>query len=112
MIQKAPKRLFAAFVLLILFSAHLGQGVHIFREDPACFAALNANLLSAADAHAAAVSMDCPIDDFYFFPCLDAAPAAYPPCTTMQSSTILPEAIRCHLSDRPSGIALRGPPAV
>lgn len=40
MIRKAPKRIYAALLLLILVAAYAGHKVHIYKEDPAHFAAL------------------------------------------------------------------------
>ena len=49
MIRKAPKRIYAALLLLILVAAYAGHKVHIYKEDPAHFAALCGDLLRASD---------------------------------------------------------------
>lgn len=45
MIRKAPKRIYAALLLLILVAAYAGHKVHIYKEDPAHFAALCGDLM-------------------------------------------------------------------
>lgn len=39
MIRYAPKRLYAALLLLVLLAAYAGQKVHIYNEDHAHFSA-------------------------------------------------------------------------
>lgn len=51
MIRKAPKRIYAALLLLILIAAYAGHKVHIYKEDPAHFAALCGDLLPDNGAH-------------------------------------------------------------
>ena len=51
MIRKAPKRIYAALLLLILVAAYAGHKVHIYKEDPAHFAALCGDLMPDNGAH-------------------------------------------------------------
>ena len=74
MIRKAPKRIYAALLLLILVAAYAGHKVHIYKEDPAHFAALCGDLMPDNGAHQIVVER-CIVDDFYFFPYLDATSA-------------------------------------
>ena len=67
MIRKAPKRIYAALLLLILVAAYAGHKVHIYKEDPAHFAALCGDLMPDNGAHQIVVER-CIVDDFYFFP--------------------------------------------
>lgn len=67
MIRKAPKRIYAALLLMILVAAYAGHKVHIYKEDPAHFAALCGDLLPDNGAHQIMVER-CIVDDFYFFP--------------------------------------------
>lgn len=76
MIRKAPKRIYAALLLLILVAAYAGHKVHIYKEDPAHFAALCGDLMPDNGAHQIVVER-CIVDDFYFFPYLDAVTAAH-----------------------------------
>lgn len=74
MIRKAPKRIYAALLLLILIAAYAGHKVHIYKEDPAHFAALCGDLLPDNGAHQIMVER-CIVDDFYFFPYSRRRPA-------------------------------------
>ena len=76
MIRKAPKRIYAALLLLILVAAYAGHKVHIYKEDPAHFAALCGDLMPDNGAHQIVVER-CIVDDFYFFPYLDAVQPAH-----------------------------------
>ena len=80
MIRYAPKRLYAALLLLVLLAAYAGQKVHIYNEDHA-----------------------------YFFPYLDIAPTVHSFYAEMLA-VLLPEATRCKLYEQASGISLRAPP--
>ena len=91
MIRYAPKRLYAALLLLVLLAAYAGQKVHIYNE-----------------AHTIIVDR-CIIDDFYFFPYLDIAPTVHSFYAEMLA-VLLPEATRCKLYEQASGISLRAPP--
>ena len=94
MIRYAPKRLYAALLLLVLLAAYAGQKVHIYNEDNG--------------AHTIIVDR-CIIDDFYFFPYLDIAPTVHSFYAEMLA-VLLPEATRCKLYEQASGISLRAPP--
>ena len=76
MIRYAPKRLYAALLLLILLAAYAGQKVHIYNEDHAHFSAHCGDLVPDNGAHTIIVDR-CIIDDFYFFPYLDIAPTVH-----------------------------------
>ena len=69
MIRYAPKRLYAALLLLVLLAAYAGQKVHIYNEDHAHFSAHCGDLVPDNGAHTIIVDR-CIIDDFYFFPYL------------------------------------------
>ena len=108
MIRNAPKRFFAALLLLILLAAYAGQKVHIYNEDHAHFAAHCGDLLPDNGAHQIMVER-CIVDDFYFFPYLNAAP----PVHSFYSGVLAvlqPEATHCKLCGQASGILLRAPP--
>ena len=108
MIRKAPKRIYAALLLLILVAAYAGHKVHIYKEDPAHFAALCGDLMPDNGAHQIVVER-CIVDDFYFFPYLDIAPTVHSFYARMLA-VLLPEATRCKLYEQASGISLRAPP--
>lgn len=76
MIRYAPKRLYAALLLLVLLAAYAGQKVHIYNEDHAHFSAHCGDLVPDNGAHTIIVDR-CIIDDFYFFPYLDIAPTVH-----------------------------------
>lgn len=67
MIRYAPKRLYAALLLLVLLAAYAGQKVHIYNEDHAHFSAHCGDLVPDNGAHTIIVDR-CIIDDFYFLP--------------------------------------------
>ena len=51
MIRYAPKRLYAALLLLVLLAAYAGQKVHIYNEDHAHFSAHCGDLVPDNGAH-------------------------------------------------------------
>ena len=108
MIRYAPKRLYAALLLLILLAAYAGQKVHIYNEDHAHFSAHCGDLVPDNGAHTIIVDR-CIIDDFYFFPYLDIAPTVHSFYARMLA-VLLPEATRCKLYEQAAGISLRAPP--
>ena len=108
MIRYAPKRLYAALMLLVLLAAYAGQKVHIYNEDHAHFSAHCGDLVPDNGAHTIIVDR-CIIDDFYFFPYLDIAPTVHSFYAEMLA-VLLPEATRCKLYEQASGISLRAPP--
>ena len=108
MIRYAPKRLYAALLLLVLLAAYAGQKVHIYNEDHAHFSAHRGDLVPDYGAHTIIVDR-CIIDDFYFFPYLDIAPTVHSFYAEMLA-VLLPEATRCKLYEQASGISLRAPP--
>ena len=93
MIRKAPKRIYAALLLMILVAAYAGHKVHIYKEDPAHFAALCGDLLPDNGAHQIMVER-CIVDDFYFFPYLDAVRPAHSFYCGMLA-VLMPEATQC-----------------
>ena len=105
MIRYAPKRLYAALLLLVLLAAYAGQKVHIYNEDHAHFSAHCGDLVPDNGAHTIIVDR-CIIDDFYFFPYLDIAPTVHSFYAEMLA-VLLPEATRCKLYEQASGISLR-----
>ena len=108
MIRYAPKRLYAALLLLVLLAAYAGQKVHIYLEDHAHFAAFSGDLVPDNGAVEQVVEF-CIIDDFYFFPYLAEI---QPPHEFYAEvlAVLLPEATRCKLYEQASGISLRAPP--
>ena len=71
MIRYAPKRLYAALLLLVLLAAYAGQKVHIYNEDHAHFSAHCGDLVPDNGAHTIIVDR-CIIDVL----CRDAGRAA------------------------------------
>ena len=104
MIRYAPKRLYAALLLLILLAAYAGQKVHIYNEDHAHFSAHCGDLVPDNGAHTIIVDR-CIIDDFYFFPyptsrrpCIRSMPGCWPCCCPRQpaaNSASRRRAFRC-----------------
>lgn len=109
MIRNAPKRIYAGLLLLILLAAYAGHKVHIYNEDHAHFAAHCGDLLPDNGAHQIMVDR-CIIDDFYFFPYLDAAPSVHSFYFEMLA-VLLPQATQCRLCMPVPGVSLRAPPA-
>lgn len=109
MIRKAPKRIYAALLLMILGAAYAGHKVHIYKEDPAHFAALCGDLLPDNGAHQIMVER-CIVDDFYFFPYLDAVRPAHSFYCGMLA-VLMPEATQCRRCMPVPGVSLRAPPA-
>ncbi len=107
--RNLPKRFYAGLFLLILLAAYAGQKVHIYSEDHAHFAAHCGDLLPDNGAHQIMVDR-CIIDDFYFFPYLDAVQPAHSFYFEMLA-VLLPEATQCRLSMPVPGVSLRAPPA-
>lgn len=105
----ALKRLYACTLLLMLLSAHVGQAVHIFREDPLHFRAFCGDLLPDNGARTGVVEL-CIIDDFYFFPFLGMESLAHIFYSEIMG-ILQPEATRCKRSAGVPGISLRAPPA-
>ena len=97
MIRYAPKRLYAALLLLVLLAAYAGQKVHIYNEDHAHFSAHCGDLVPDNGAHTIIVDR-CIIDDFYFFPYLDIAPTVHSFYAEMLA-VLLPEATRCEVTN-------------
>ena len=93
MIRYAPKRLYAALLLLVLLAAYAGQKVHIYNEDHAHFSAHCGDLVPDNGAHTI----------------LDIAPTVHSFYAEMLA-VLLPEATRCKLYEQASGISLRAPP--
>lgn len=109
MIRNAPKRIYAGLLLLILLAAYAGHKVHIYNEDHAHFAAHCGELLPDNGAHQIMVDR-CIIDDFCFFPYLNAVQPVHS-FYSAQLAVLLPEATRCRLCMPVPGISLRAPPA-
>ena len=109
MIRKAHKRIYAALLLLILVAAYAGHKVHIYKEDPAHFAALCGDLMPDNGAHQIVVER-CIVDDFYFFPYLDAVQPAHSFYCGMLG-VLMPEATQCRRCMPVPGVSLRAPPA-
>ena len=108
MIRYAPKRLYAALLLLILLAAYAGQKVHIYNEDHAHFSAHCGDLVPDNGAEQQIVEF-CIVDDFHFFPYLLEIPYAHQFYAEVLA-VLLPEATRCKLCEQASGISLRAPP--
>lgn len=72
MILQSLHPLRAGLLLVILLAANVGQKVHIYREDPAHFAALCGDLLPDNGA-SEEICERCIVDDFPFFPFLTQA---------------------------------------
>ena len=100
---------YAALLLLILVAAYAGHKVHIYKEDPAHFAALCGDLMPDNGAHQIVVER-CIVDDFYFFPYLDAVQPAHSFYCGMLG-VLMPEATQCRRCMPVPGVSLRAPPA-
>ncbi len=98
-----------ALLLLILVAAYAGHKVHIYKEDPAHFAALCGDLMPDNGAHQIVVER-CIVDDFYFFPYLDAVQPAHSFYCGMLG-VLMPEATQCRRCMPVPGVSLRAPPA-
>lgn len=109
MIRNAPKRIYAGLLLLILLAAYAGHKVHIYTEDPAHFAAHCGDLLPDNGAPQSMVER-CIIDDFYFFPYLNAVQPVHSFYFEMLA-VLLPQATQCKRCMPAPGISLRAPPA-
>ena len=109
MIRNALRRTYAALLLLILLAAYAGQKVHIYNEDHAHFAAHCGNLLPDNGAQQIMVER-CIVDDFYFFPYLNAVQSVHSFYFEMLA-VLLPQATQCRLCTPATGISLRAPPA-
>ena len=109
MIRYAPKRLYAALLLLVLLAAYAGQKVHIYNEDHAHFSAHCGDLVPDNGAHTIIVDR-CIIDDFYFFPYLAET---QPPHEFYAEvlAVLQPEATRCKCAVVVRRFSLRAPPA-
>ena len=94
MIRYAPKRLYAALLLLVLLAAYAGQKVHIYNEDHAHFSAHCGDLVPDNGAHTIIVDIAPTVHSFY----------------ARMLAVLLPEATRCKLYEQASGISLRAPP--
>ena len=104
------KRLYAGIWLAILFAAHTGQVVHIYREDPQHFAAFSGDLVPDNGA-TSSMCERCIIDDFYFYPFLEQTP--HPHVFYAEMLAIVPVGqTRCRIVETPRGISLRAPPAL
>lgn len=90
-------------------AAYAGHKVHIYKEDPAHFAALCGDLLPDNGAHQIVVER-CIVDDFYFFPYLDAVQPAHSFYCGMLA-VLMPEATQCRRCMPVPGVSLRAPPA-
>lgn len=110
MIRAALKRTYGCLLLLILLSAHAGQKVHIYREDPLHFAAWCGDLLPDNGA-VAFVADRCIIDDFYFFPCLTITQYAHVFYAQILA-VLLPEVTRCKAGASIRCLSLRAPPVL
>jgi hypothetical protein len=109
MIRYAPKRLYAALLLLVLLAAYAGQKVHIYNEDHAHFSAHCGDLVPDNGAHTIIVDR-CIIDDFYFFPYLDIAPTVHPCCCPRQPAANSMSRRRAFRCVRPLSRNRRSPP--
>ena len=109
MIRYAPKRLYAALLLLVLLAAYAGQKVHIYNEDHAHFSAHCGDLVPDNGADQLVVEL-CIVDDFHFFPYLLEIPYAHQFYAEVLA-VLLPEATRCKCASEISLFSLRAPPA-
>ncbi len=76
MTRSVLRRFGALPLLLLLLAARVGQQIHIHTENPLHFVAYCSEL--APDNGASeGVSERCIVDDFYFFPFLQTAPAVH-----------------------------------
>ena len=103
------KQCLAAFMLAVLLAAHAGQKVHIYLEDHAHFAAFSGDLVPDNGAAEQVVEF-CVVDDFYFFPYLDAVQPAHSFYCGMLG-VLMPEATQCRRCMPVPGVSLRAPPA-
>lgn len=71
MIRIKSKIWYAGLLLLILISAHAGQTIHIYNEDPLHYEAFSGDLLPGNGATSKVIAR-CIVDNFYFFPGLNA----------------------------------------
>lgn len=109
MTRNALKRTYGCLLLLILLSAHAGQKVHIYRENPLHFAAWAGNLVPVNGADAF-VAERCVVDDFYFFPCLTAVQHVHAFYAEILA-VLLPQTTRCKAGASVRSLSLRAPPA-
>lgn len=106
----AYKRLYACLLLVILFAAQTGQKVHIYREDHAHFAAFAGDLVPDNGARER-IAERCVVDDYGFFPFVEAAaPAHLFYCTAAARVRIAPT--QCKRTSIRASVSLRAPPAV
>lgn len=108
--RTASLRFFAGLWLVILLAAQVGQEIHIYCENPLHFAAFSGDLVPDNGAREQ-VSERCIVDDFYFYPFLEAEfPShvfyAAPICGVVVVAT-------CRkLAAESCSVSLRAPPAL
>lgn len=107
--HKTLHKVYAALLLALLFAAHGGQQVHIYREDPLHFAAFSGDLVPDNGADAG-VSERCIVDDYYFFPFLEEVQPAHTFYVCVLD-VVRTEATRCKCSEALHTSGLRAPPA-
>lgn len=104
----ASLRFFAGLWLAILFTAQVGQKIHIYCEDLAHFPAFSGDLVPDNGAREQ-VCERCIVDDFYFFPYLEAGfPAHVFYAATLCG--VLVETTSCKLAASIRIACLRAPP--
>lgn len=103
------RKFYACLLLTILFTAQAGQKVHIYTEDRAHFPAFAGDTMPDDGAPERVVDR-CPIDDFYFFPCLGQS-ACIHTFTASLLALLPPRRILCRHLRLHRTFSLRAPPA-
>lgn len=102
------RRFGALLLLLPLLAARAGQQIHIYTENPLHFAAYCSELVPDNGA-SEGMSERCVVDDFYFFPFLQIAPAVHlfyaTPLVVLHGA-----ATRCRCGAPAHNVLLRAPP--
>jgi len=102
------KRIWAALLLALLLAARSGQVAHIYTEDPLHFAAFCEDLVPD-NGVSEGFSERCIVDDFCFFPFLEALPAdsEFRDCGLV---VLRSEATLCGCREEDPLVVLRAPP--
>ena len=109
MTRSVLRRFGALPLLLLLLAARAGQQIHIHTENPLHFVAYCSEL--APDNGASeGVSERCIVDDFYFIPFLQTAPAVHAFYAT-PLAVLHGAATRCRCGALAHIVSLRAPPA-
>lgn len=106
----ASFRFFAGLWLAILLAAQVGQKVHIYCEDPAHFPAFSGDLVPDNGAREQ-VCERCIVDDFCFFPFLEAGFPAHVFYAATLCGVVVETTCR-KLATAVRAVCLRAPPVL